>query len=147
MRMENCIATENKAANFSNGSKTTLSLDKERDFISIDDDASEFTEALSGRSRHNCNDQYRDDAALSKPTVAESDAASGIKRETAMQGKSYMAESSRIDIDVEMAKASADAMDEDVTLLDNVKQVQPMVNIIKESPLTTANPGMLLVVF
>ncbi|KAL1366973.1 hypothetical protein HN51_021020 [Arachis hypogaea] len=138
-RIVNCIPTESKAVNVSNENKSTPALRKERDFISLDADASEFTEPLSGGSRRDCNDRYRDGAALSKPTVAKSDAASEKKEETAAQGTCNLADSSRIDIDVEMTKNDVIDLDDDITLLD--KQVQPKVNIIKESPPIIANPG------
>ncbi|MED6195129.1 hypothetical protein PIB30_035055 [Stylosanthes scabra] len=137
----NGIPTESKALNVSNGNKFTPALGKDRDFISLDDDASEFTEPLCGRPRRDYNDQYRDGAALSKPTVAKSDAASEKMKETVVQGTCNMADSSRIDIDVEMANNDVIDLDDDITLLDNVQQVQPKVNIIKESPPVIANPG------
>lgn len=141
LSIENSNATENKAANFGSGGKTTLSFDKDGDCILIDDYASEFTKALPEDPKHNCKDQERDAVALGKPTLAKPKAASAITRETAMQGKCNLAESSIIDLDIEMPNNSASVMDEDVTLLTNVEQVQPMVNIRKESPFTPSNSG------
>ncbi|MED6135743.1 hypothetical protein PIB30_049437 [Stylosanthes scabra] len=138
-RIANCIPTESKAVNV-NGNKSTPALHKDRDFISLDDDASEFTEPLSGWPRRDYNDHYRDGAALSKPTVAKSDAAYEKKKETAVQGTYNLTDSSRIDIDVEMANNDVD-LDDDITFIDNVQQVQPKVNIIKDSPPIIANPG------
>ncbi|CAL0315028.1 unnamed protein product [Lupinus luteus] len=112
LNIENSFAAENKALNFGSGIKTTLSVDKEREFVSIDDDD--------------------DDAALRKPTL--------VKPEAAMQGKCNLAESSRIDIDLEIPNISAAFMD-DVTLPSNVNQVQSTINIRKESPLGLSNSG------
>ncbi|XP_061349802.1 uncharacterized protein LOC133295040 [Gastrolobium bilobum] len=134
LKIENCNATKNNAVDIRNGSKTILSPDKEIDFISIDEDNSEFTKALPGRPKHNYKDQDRVDDAFSKPSLA-----SGIKTETLLQGKCNLLESSRVDIDIEMANISAGTMDEDVMVQANVQQVQPMVNIRKESPLTLSN--------
>lgn len=142
LKIENTEAIKNKAVNISNGSKATLSLDKERECIFVDEDDSEFsTKALPGHPKQDYKDQDRDD--LAKPEAA----APGTKTETSLQGKCNMAESSRVDIDTEMADICAGNVDEEVTLQANVKQVQPMVNIRKESPLTNSNSGMLLVDF
>ncbi|KAE9595460.1 hypothetical protein Lalb_Chr17g0339031 [Lupinus albus] len=132
LNIENSNAAENKALNFGSGIKTTLSVDKEREFVSIDDDDSEFTKPLLQLPKHNFKDQDLDDVALRKPTL--------VKPEATMQGNCNLAESSRIDIDIEIPNISAAVMD-DVTLLSNVNQVQPMINIRKESPLALSNSG------
>ncbi|OIW02004.1 hypothetical protein TanjilG_11597 [Lupinus angustifolius] len=132
LNIENSDAAKNKAANFGNGSETTLSVDKEREVISIDDDSA-FTKPLPEHPKLDCKDQDMDDVALRKATQA--------KPEAAMQGKCNLAESSRIDIDIEIPNTSSGVMDEDVTLLYNVKQAEPMINIRKESPLTLSSPG------
>ncbi|TKY63976.1 girdin protein [Spatholobus suberectus] len=141
LKIENPNATKNKTLNISNGSKTTLSLDNKRDYISIDEDDSEGTKALQGCSKHNYKDQDRDAIAFSKPSLVKPEAVSGIRTETFLQGKCTLAESPRVDIDIDMVNISAGAMDEDLTLKANVKQ--PMVNIRKESPLALSNsaPG------
>lgn len=145
LNIENSNATENKAVNFGRGSKTSLSFDEDGDCILIDEYASESTKALPEDPKHNCKDQDRDAVALGKPTLAKSEAASGIKRKTATQGKCNLADSSIIDLDIEMPNNYAGVMDEDVTLLTNFEEVQPMVNIRKESPFTASNSGMSLV--
>nr|KYP77126.1 hypothetical protein KK1_021397 [Cajanus cajan] len=73
--------------------------------------------------------------------VQISKALSGIRTETLLQGKCTLAESPRVDIDIDMANVSAGAMNEDVTFQTNVKE--PMVNIRKESPIALSNsvPG------
>ncbi|XP_019429335.1 PREDICTED: uncharacterized protein LOC109336947, partial [Lupinus angustifolius] len=129
--IENSNAAKGKALNFGSESKTTLSIVKEREFISIDDDL-EFTKPLLQHPKHNNKDQDLDDVALRKPTL--------VKPEGAMQGKCNLAESSRIDIDIEIPNISAAVMD-DVTLPSNVNQVQPTINIRKESPLGLSNSG------
>ncbi|XP_027337381.1 uncharacterized protein LOC113851095 [Abrus precatorius] len=138
LKIESSNAAESKIVNISNASKTTLSLDNGRDYIVIDEDASECTKAFQGHQKHNFGDHERDDIACSKPSLAKPETVSGIKTET-WQGKCNFAESSRVDIDIDTANISAGAMDEDVTLPANIKQVQPIVNIIKESPLTHSN--------
>ncbi|KAG4938121.1 hypothetical protein HKD37_16G044608 [Glycine soja] len=140
-KIENSNVTKNKTVNISNGSRSTFSLDIKREYISIDDNDSEGTNALQGCSKHNYKDQDWDDIAFSKPSLVKLEPVSGIKAETSLQGKCTLAESPRVDIDIDMANISAGAMDEDVTLQANIKQ--PMVNIRKESPLTLSNsaPG------
>ncbi|KAK7274305.1 hypothetical protein RIF29_15388 [Crotalaria pallida] len=135
LNIENSNAAENKAVNFGDGNKTTLSVDKEREIITIDDDDddSEFTKSFPEHPKHNNKDQVGDDIDLRKSTAATPEAA--------MQGKCKVAESSRIDIDIEMPNINAGVMDEDVTLLSNVKQPQATINIRKESPIQLSNPG------
>ncbi|KAE9605375.1 hypothetical protein Lal_00025419 [Lupinus albus] len=132
LNIENSDAAKNKAANFGNVSETTLSVDKEREVISIDDDSA-FTKTLPEHPKLNCKEQDMDDVALRKPTLA--------KPEAAMQGKCNLAESSRIDIDIEIPNTWSGVMDDDVTLLYNVKQAEPMINIRKESPSTLSSSG------
>ncbi|RDX62595.1 hypothetical protein CR513_59057, partial [Mucuna pruriens] len=141
LKIENSNASKNTTVNISNGSKTTLSLDKKRDYITIDEDDSEGPKDLQGCSKHNYKDQDRDDIAVSKPSLLKPEGVSGIKTETLLQRKCTLAESPIVDIDIDIANISAGAMDEDVTLQANAKH--PMVNIRKESPLTHSNsaPG------
>ncbi|KAL2336038.1 hypothetical protein Fmac_010484 [Flemingia macrophylla] len=141
LKTENPVGDNNKIVDISNGSKTTLPLDKRIDYISIDEDDSESAKALQGCSKPNYKDQDKDDIAFSKPSVVKPEALSAIRAETFLQGKCTLAEPPRIDIDIDMANTSADAMDEDVTLQANVKQ--PMINIRKESPFALSNsaPG------
>ncbi|KAG5036933.1 hypothetical protein JHK86_017773 [Glycine max] len=110
-----------------------------REYISIDEDDPEGTNALQGCSKHNYKDQDRDDIAFSKPSLVKLEPVSGIKTEKSLQGKCTLAASPRVDIDIgiDMANISAGAMDEDVTLQTNIKQ--PVVNITKELPLTLSN--------
>lgn len=131
--------------NVSNGSKTTFSLDIKREYISIDEDDPEGTNALQGCSKHNYKDQDRDDIAFSKPSLVKLEPVSGIKTEKSLQGKCTLAASPRVDIDIgiDMANISAGAMDEDVTLQTNIKQ--PVVNITKELPLTLSNSGSICI--
>jgi hypothetical protein len=123
LKTENSKATKNKDVNISNVSKPTLSRNEEIDCIIIDED--------------DYND--RDKVDLGMPETATS-----TKTKTSLQGICNLAESSRIDIDIdtETADITADTMDEDVILQANAKQPEPMVNIRKESPLTTSSPGM-----
>jgi hypothetical protein len=123
LKTENSKATKNKDVNISNASKPTLSRNEEIDCIIIDED--------------DYND--RDNVDLGMPETATS-----TKTKTSLQGICNLAESSRIDIDIdtETADITADTMDEDVILQANAKQPEPMVNIRKESPLTTSSPGM-----
>lgn len=139
---------ENEDVNFSKGSITRMSFNGEKNYISIDEDDSEFTETVPGLAKYNCKVQDSDTLTLKKPTLAKSEAASGAKRETVIQGEYTLAEPLRIDVNDELGKHAASTMDEDVTLRDNVKQVQPTINIRKENPSTLAlsNTGMLLVV-
>ncbi|KAJ1403497.1 hypothetical protein SESBI_27205 [Sesbania bispinosa] len=139
LKIENLNATKNEAVNISNGSKTTLSLDKERDCIFIDDDATDYTKALPECPKHNYKDQKRDGDTFSKPSLVKPEAASRIKTGPSFQGKCNLDEPSRVDIDIKMDDISACAMNEDATLQANVKQAQPVVNIRKESPLTLSN--------
>ncbi|XP_020212950.1 uncharacterized protein LOC109797347 [Cajanus cajan] len=141
LKTENSSGDKNKTVNISNVSKTTFSLDKRRDYISIDEDDSEGTKALQGCSNLKYKDQDRDDIAFSKPSLVKPEALSGIRTETLLQGKCTLAESPRVDIDIDMANVSAGAMNEDVTFQTNVKE--PMVNIRKESPIALSNsvPG------
>lgn len=126
---EKSKATKNKDVNIiNNGSKTTLSLDKEIDCIVIDEDDYED----------------HDKVDLGKP-----EAAPGTKTKTSLQGICNLAESSKVDSDNDIVDVTIGTMDDDVTLQANAKQVQPMVNIRKESPLTTSSSGivyMLLIV-
>jgi hypothetical protein len=123
LKTENSKATKNKDVNISNVSKPTLSRNEEIDCIIIDED--------------DYND--RDKVDLGMPETATS-----TKTKTSLQGICNLAESSRIDIDIdtETADITADTMDEDVILQANAKQPEPMLNIRKESPLTTSSPGM-----
>lgn len=114
LKIENSKTAKNKDVNISNRRKTTLSLDEDIDCIIIDEE------------------EYK-----------EPEAASGTKTKTSLQGICNLAESSRFDIDTEMAAITAGTTNEDVTLQANAKQAQPMVNIRKESPLTTSSSGML----
>ncbi|XP_024627731.1 E3 ubiquitin-protein ligase trul-1 isoform X1 [Medicago truncatula] len=110
LKIENSKTAKNKDVNISNRRKTTLSLDEDIDCIIIDEE------------------EYK-----------EPEAASGTKTKTSLQGICNLAESSRFDIDTEMAAITAGTTNEDVTLQANAKQAQPMVNIRKESPLTTSS--------
>ncbi|KAK7389896.1 hypothetical protein VNO78_25193 [Psophocarpus tetragonolobus] len=142
LKKESSNVTKTETLNISNGSRTTFSLDKRRDYISIDDDDdSEGTKALQGCSKHRYKDQDGDDIAFSKPPLAKLEALSGIKIGVSLHEKCNLAESPGVDIEADMTNISAGAVDEDVTLLANVKQ--PMMNIRKESPLTVSNsaPG------
>ncbi|KAK7349482.1 hypothetical protein VNO77_06884 [Canavalia gladiata] len=139
LKIESSNATKYKSVNITNESKTTLSHDKETDYIPIDEDAAESTKALQGCLKHNYGDHGMDDVAFGKPSPAKPETVSGIKPETLLQGKCNLAESSKVDIDIDMANISSCAMDEDVTLQANVKQVEPMVNIRKESPFSLSN--------
>lgn len=147
LNIENPDSTKNKTVNVSNGSKTTLSLDEKRDYISLDDDDPEGTEAFQGCSKYSYKDQHRDrdDIVFSTPSLAKPDAVSGIKIETVLQGKCTLAESPRVDIDIDLANVAPRAMDEGVTLQANVEH--PMLNIRKEAPLTHSNSGTLLFEF
>jgi hypothetical protein len=121
LKTENSKATKNKDVNISNASKPTLSRNEEIDCIIIDED--------------DYNDREKVDQGM--PETAPS-----TTTKTSLQGICNLAESSRIDIDTETADITADSMDEDVILQANAKQPEPMVNIRKESPLTTSSPGM-----
>lgn len=138
---------ENKNVNFSKESSARMSVNGEENYISLDEDDSEFTKALPGFGKYNCKDQGSDTVALRKPTSAKLEAASSVERETAMQ-EYNLAEPSRVDVNDELGKNAAGTMSEDVTLLDNAKQVQTIINIRKEnlSPLPLSSPGMLLIV-
>ncbi|XP_054784787.1 uncharacterized protein LOC129291459 [Prosopis cineraria] len=134
---------ENNDVNFSKESSTGMCLNGEENCISLDEDDSEFTKGLPGFAKYNCEGQDSDTVAISKPTLAEPEAASSVERETAMQGEYDLAEPLRVDINNELGRNSANTMSEDVTLLDNVKQVQTIINIRKEnlSPLPLSIPG------
>ncbi|KAK2406979.1 RING/U-box superfamily protein [Trifolium repens] len=119
LKTENSKATKNKDVNISNASKPTLSRNEEIDCIIIDED--------------DYNDREKVDQGM--PETAPS-----TTTKTSLQGICNLAESSRIDIDTETADITADSMDEDVILQANAKQPEPMVNIRKESPLTTSSP-------
>jgi len=126
LKIENSKTAKNKDVNISNGRKTTLSLDEDIDCIIIDEE------------------EYKD---RDKNDLGKPEAASGTKTKTSLQGMCNLAESSRFDIDTEMAAVTAGTTNEDVTLQANAKQAQPMVNIRKESPLTTSSSGTLRVDF
>jgi len=126
LKIENSKTAKNKDVNISNGRKTTLSLDEDIDCIIIDEE------------------EYKD---RDKNDLGKPEAASGTKTKTSFQGMCNLAESSRFDIDTEMAAVTAGTTNEDVTLQANAKQAQPMVNIRKESPLTTSSSGTLRVDF
>ncbi|XP_028769312.1 E3 ubiquitin-protein ligase TRAIP isoform X2 [Neltuma alba] len=132
---------ENKDVNFSKENSTWMSLNGEENYISLDEDDSEFAKALPGSAKYNGNDHDSDSVALRKP-IAKSEAASIVARETAMQ-EDNRAEPLRVDVNNEFGKNTAGTMPEDVTLPDNVKQVQTIVNIRKEnlSPLPLSSPG------
>lgn len=125
LKIENSKTAKNKDVKISNGRKTTLSLDEDIDCIIIDEE------------------EYKED----KNDLRKPEAASGTKTKTSLQGICNLAESSRFDIDTEMAAVTAGTTNEDVTLQANAKQAQPMVNIRKESPLTTSSSGTLQVDF
>ncbi|XP_050873505.1 uncharacterized protein LOC127075999 [Lathyrus oleraceus] len=118
LKIDNSKATQNNDVNISYGSKTNLPLDKETDCIIIDEN--EYKD-------HNKVD-------LGKPEMAPVS-----KTKPSLQGICNLDESSRFDIDTEMADITAATMDEDMTFQANAKQAQPMVNIRKESPLTTSS--------
>jgi len=73
--------------------KLPFSLDIKREYISIDEDDPEGTNALQGCSKHNYKDQDRDDIAFSKPYLVKLEPVSGIKTETSLQGKCTLAAS------------------------------------------------------
>ncbi|CAK8560776.1 unnamed protein product [Lathyrus sativus] len=120
LKIDNSKATHNKNVNISYGSKTTLPLDKEVDCIIIDENEYKY---------HN------------KVDLGKQETAPVSKTKTSLQGICNLDDSSRYDIDTEMADITADiaTMDNDVTLHADAKQAQPMVNIRKESPLTTSS--------
>jgi hypothetical protein len=126
LKIENSKTANNNDVNISNGRKTTLSLDEDIDCIILDEE------------------EYKD---RDKNDLGKPEAASGTKTKTSLQGICNLAESSRFDIDTEMAAVTAGTTNEDVTLQANAKQAQPMVNIRKESPLTTSSSGTLRVDF
>lgn len=137
---------ENKNMNFSKESSTRMSLDWEENYISLDEDDSELTPSWPGFAKNNCKDQGRDIVSLRKPTVAKPEAAFSVERKTAMQ-EHNLVEPPRVDVNDELGKNASGALSEDVTL-DNVKQVQPIINIRKENPSSRSlsGSGMLLVV-
>ncbi|ESW07131.1 hypothetical protein PHAVU_010G104100 [Phaseolus vulgaris] len=134
LKIENSNATTNKAVNISNETP-----DKKRDYITIDEDELEATKALQGCSKHNNKERDMNDIACSKPSLAKLETMSATKTETLLQGKCTLAESPRVDVDIDMTNNSAGPMDEDVTLQATINQ--PVVNIRKESPFTLSNSG------
>ncbi|XP_027907072.1 uncharacterized protein LOC114166524 [Vigna unguiculata] len=131
-KIENSNATTNKTVNISNGTS-----DKKRDYVTIDEDDLEGTKALQGCSKHSHKDQDMDDIAFSKPSLAKPETTSATKTETLLQRKCTLAESPRVDIDIDMTNNSAGPVDEEVTLQTTTNQ--PVVNIRKESPFTVSN--------
>jgi len=140
LKIENSNATTNKAVNISNETP-----DKKRDYITIDEDELEATKALQGCSKHNNKERDMNDIACSKPSLAKLEPMFATKTETLLQGKCTLAESPRVDVDIDMTNNSAGPMDEDVTLQATINQ--PVVNITKESPFTLSNSGMRLFEF
>ncbi|KAL5062336.1 hypothetical protein RYX36_024073 [Vicia faba] len=80
--------------------------------------------------------EYKDH---NKVDLAKPETAPVSKTKTSLQGICNLDESSRFDSDTEMTDITAATMDDDVTLQANAKQAQPIVNIRKESPLTTSS--------
>ncbi|CAJ1950240.1 unnamed protein product [Sphenostylis stenocarpa] len=134
LKIENSSATTNKTVNIIHRTP-----DKKRDYITIDEDDLEGTNALQGCSQQNYKDRDRDNIAFSKPSLAKLETMSTTKTETLFQGKCTLAESPRVDIEIDISNISAGPMDEDVTLQTTIKQ--PVVNIRKESPFTISNSG------
>ncbi|XP_058745549.1 uncharacterized protein LOC131618322 [Vicia villosa] len=101
-------------------SKATENKDVDNDCIIIDEN------------------EYKDHnkADLGKPETAPVS-----KTKTSLQGVCNLDEPSRFDVDIEMTDITADiaTMDENATLQANAKQAQPIVNIRKETPLTTSS--------
>ncbi|CAJ1947868.1 unnamed protein product, partial [Sphenostylis stenocarpa] len=114
--------------------------DKRRDYITIDEDDLEGTNALQGCSQQNYKNRDRDNIAFSKPSLAKLGTMSTTKTKTLLQGKCTLAESPRVDIDIDISNIPAGPMDEDVTLQTTIKQ--PVVNIRKESPFTISNSAV-----
>ncbi|CAJ1965148.1 unnamed protein product [Sphenostylis stenocarpa] len=85
-----------------------------RDYITIDEDDLEGTNALQGCSQQNYKDRDRDNIAFSKPSLAKLGTMSTTKTETLLQGKCTLAESPRVDIDIDISNILAGPMDEDV---------------------------------
>ncbi|KAK4266904.1 hypothetical protein QN277_023764 [Acacia crassicarpa] len=133
---------ENKNVHSSKESSARMSLNGEENYISLDEDDSEFTKALPGFGKYNCKDQGSDTVALRKPTSAKPEAASSVERKTAMQDYN-LAEPLTVGVNDGLGKNAASTLSEDVTLLDNTKQVQTVINIRKEnlSPLPLSSPG------
>ncbi|KAK7382051.1 hypothetical protein VNO80_00713 [Phaseolus coccineus] len=134
LKIENSNATTNKTVNISNETP-----DKKRDYITIDEDELEGTKALHGCSKHNKKERDMNDIACTKPSLAKLETMSATKTKTLLQGKCTLAESPRVDVDIDMTNNSAGPMDEDVTLQTTINQ--PVVNIRKESPFTLSNSG------
>lgn len=140
LKMENSNGTSNKTVNISN-----VTPDKERDYITIDEDDLEGTKPLQGCSKYSYKDRDMDGIAFSKPSLAKPETTSATKTETLLLRKCTLAESPRVDIDIDMTNNSAGPVDEEVTLQTTIKQ--PVLNIRKESPFTLSNSGMVLFEF
>lgn len=125
---------------------STMALNKERDdFFLIDEDASKCSTAPCGLSNPDSRYQTGEDVTEQSTTSLRSDVASDMNKETTVHGLENLVGhlGSKTGKNNDMGKTHA-ALDKDVILLhDDVTQVEPMLNIRKESPspLPLSEPG------
>ncbi|KAG2720436.1 hypothetical protein I3760_02G035000 [Carya illinoinensis] len=141
-KMENFSLANDLNVNYTKKSLSTMAVNREKDeYFLIDEDASKFNTAPSGPS--NPEELTRENLTEQKSTL-RSDVPSDMNKEaTVWHGRDNMEENLGSRTPINMVKTPA-TLDEDVMLpLDDITQVEPKLNIRRESPspLPLSEPG------
>ncbi|KAL6126232.1 hypothetical protein ACLB2K_074283 [Fragaria x ananassa] len=126
-------------ANSTKDGTGTSAHDEERDMVSlIDDDASKFSTTRHGLSNANMKDPLCERSTSQKSSMMRSGVGSDSTNETSVHRPRKLEEplASVTGKMTYIAKPPA----ADVVILDDVEEVRPVLNIIKESPITQALP-------
>lgn len=131
---------------------STMVLDKGRDdYFLIDEDSSKFSTVPCGLSNPVSRCQIGEDVTAQTTTPLRSEEASDLNKETKVHRLDNLVGhlGSKTGINNDVGKTHA-TLDKDVILVpDDVTEVEPMLNIRKESPspLPLSEPGTMLVQF
>ncbi|XP_004308338.1 PREDICTED: uncharacterized protein LOC101305223 [Fragaria vesca subsp. vesca] len=126
-------------ANSTKDGTSTSAHDEERDMVSlIDDDASKFSTTRHGLSNANVKDPLCERSTSQKSSMLRSGVGSDSTNETSVCRPRKL-EEPLASVTGKMTHI-AEPPAADVVILDDVEEVCPVLNIIKESPITQALP-------
>lgn len=126
-------------ANSTKDDTGTGAHDEERDMVSlIDDDASKFSTTRHGLSNANVKDPLCERSTSQKSSMLRSGVGSDSTNETSVHRPRKL-EEPLASVTGKMTYI-AEPPAADVVILDDVEEVRPVLNIIKESPITQALP-------